>query len=80
MYIPKTDDYLKSLTDDEVNVLVNVLNVQKKNCILNFVMSKILEKLTTPDEVEKYVKIMRSNSSDNYVHHYNVKILYLFDP
>ena len=80
MYIPKTDDYLKSLTDDEVNVLVNVLNVQKKNCILNFVMSKILEKLTTPDEVEKYVKIMRSNSSDNYVHHYNVRILYLFDP
>ena len=27
--------------------------------------------LTTPDEVEKYVQ---SNSSDNCIHHYNVKI------
>ena len=33
--------------------------------------------LTTPDEVEKYVQL---NSSDNCVHHYNVKILNLFDP
>ena len=29
------------------------------------------------DEVEKYVL---SNSFDNFVHHYNVKILNLFDP
>ena len=32
--------------------------------------------LTTPDEAEKYVP---SNSSDNWVHHYNVEILKLCD-
>ena len=31
--------------------------------------------LTMPDEVEKYVQ---SNSSDNFLHHYNVEILNLF--
>ena len=35
--------------------------------------------LTTPDEVEKYVEIMQSNSSDKYVHGYNIEILNLFD-
>ena len=33
--------------------------------------------LTTLDEVEKYVQ---SNSSDNYIHSYNVEILNRFDP
>ena len=33
--------------------------------------------LTIPDEVEKYVQL---NSSDIYVHHYNVEILNHFDP
>ena len=33
--------------------------------------------LKAPDEVEKYVQ---SNSSDNYIHPYNVEILNLFDP
>ena len=46
--------------------------------------NKILEKfyifLTKPVEVEKYVENMQSNSSDNYIHHYNVKILNIFDP
>ena len=36
--------------------------------------------LTTPDEVEKYAKIMQSNSSDKYVHCYDFEILNLFDP
>ena len=35
--------------------------------------------LTTPDEVEKYVEVMQSNS-DNCVHRYNIEILNLFDP
>ena len=35
---------------------------------------------TTPHEVEKYVQIMKSNSSDKYVHLYNIEILNLFDP
>ena len=33
--------------------------------------------LTTPNEVDRYVQ---SNSSDNYIDHYNVEILNLFDP
>ena len=36
--------------------------------------------LTTPDEVEKYVETMQSNSSGNCVYHYNIEILNLFDP
>ena len=36
--------------------------------------------LATPDEVEKDPKMMHSNSSDNCVNRYNVKILNLFDP
>ena len=36
--------------------------------------------LTSPDEVEKYVKMMQSSSSDDYVHRYNIEILNLFDP
>ena len=36
--------------------------------------------LSTPDEVEKHVEIMQSNSSDKYVYHYNIEILNLFDP
>ena len=35
--------------------------------------------LITPDEVEKYAKMMQSNSSDNFVHCYNFEILNLFD-
>ena len=36
--------------------------------------------LTTPDEGEKYVKMIQSSSSDNCVYCYNIKILNLFDP
>ena len=35
--------------------------------------------LVTPDEAEKYAKMMQSNSSDNCVHHYNIKVLNIFD-
>ena len=35
---------------------------------------------TTPDEVEKYVEIMQSNSSYNFVHHYNAEILNILEP
>ena len=35
--------------------------------------------LTTPDEVEKYAKMMQSDPSDNCVHRYNIMILNLFD-
>ena len=36
--------------------------------------------ITTPDEVQKYVEIMQSNSSDKYVYHYNIEILNPSDP
>ena len=36
--------------------------------------------LTTPDEVEKYVEMIQSNSSDDCVYCYNIEILNLFDP
>ena len=46
--------------------------------------NKILEKfyifLATPDEVEKYAKMMQSNSSDNCVNRNNTMILNLFNP
>ena len=35
--------------------------------------------LTTPDEVQKHVEIIQSNSSDNGIHHYNVEILNIVD-
>ena len=82
LYIPKTDDYLKILTDEEVQGFVainigeyfksvreeqNIRKVAKSLCIFR----------TTPDEVEKYVQ---SNSSDNCIHCYNVEILNIFSP
>ena len=36
--------------------------------------------LATPDEVERYAKMIQSNSSNNCVHNYNNMILNLFDP
>ena len=36
--------------------------------------------LTTTDEVEKYVKIIQSNSSDNCIHRYNDESLNIFHP
>ena len=36
--------------------------------------------LKTPDEVEKYAKMMQSNSSDNCVQRYTIEILSHFDP
>ena len=35
--------------------------------------------LITPDEVEKYVEIMESNSFNNGIHRYNIEILSVFD-
>ena len=36
--------------------------------------------LATPDEVERYVETIQSNSSDNWIHRYNVEVLNIFDP
>ena len=75
LYIPKIDDYLEMLTDAEVKDLV-VKNLSKplnKEQNLGKVTKSLYNLLTTPDEVQ-------SNSSDNCIHHYNVRILNLFDP
>ena len=90
LYIPKIDDYLKILTDEEVKDFVTVNFSEYFKSTKEKLYSKLNEEqnirkvakslyifLTTPDEVEKYVQ---SNFSDNCIHHYNVEILNLFDP
>ena len=80
LYIPKIDDYLKILTDEDVKDFIAIdfseyfKSIRKEQNYRKVARSLVL---TTPDEVEKYVQ---SNSSDNCVHHYNVEILNLFDP
>ena len=36
--------------------------------------------LSTPDEVERYTKMMQSNFSDNCIHRYNTETLNIFRP
>ena len=50
-----------------------------KNKILEKFCKSIYIFLKTPDEKEKYVEIMQSNSSNKCVHRYNIEILNLFD-
>ena len=91
LYIPKIDDYLENLADEEVNnfVSINFSEYQiYKNMYSKPNEEQILRKgayspyifLTTADEVEKYLDIMQSNSSDMCVNRYGIKILNLFDP
>ena len=82
LYIPKTDDYLEILTDEEVKdfVIINFSEYFKsirEEQKLRQVAESVYIFLTTHNEVQKYVQ---SNSSDNCIHHYNVEILNLFDP
>ena len=89
LYIPKIDDYLKVLTDDEVKDFVAINFSEYFKSTKEKLYSKLNEEqnlrkvakslyifLTTPDEVEKYVQ---SNSSDNFIHCYNVEILNVFN-
>ena len=75
LYIRKIDDYLEILTDTEVKyfVVINLSKSLNKEQNLRKVAKPLYNLLTTPDEVQ-------SNSSDNCIHHYNVRILNLFDP
>ena len=79
LYIPKTDDYLKILTDEEVKDFVE-LNFNFKSIREEQNLRKVPRSLYifhgTPDDVEKYAQ---SNSSDNCIHRYNVEILNIFD-
>ena len=82
LYIPKTDDYLEILTDEEVKDFVAItfseyfksIRVEKN---LRKVAKSLYIFLTTPDDVKESEQ---SNSSDNYVFSYDVEILNLFYP
>ena len=50
-----------------------------RNRILEKLFNRPYIFLTKPDEIEKYVKTMKPNFSDNCVHGYNFEILNLFD-
>ena len=91
--IPKIGNYLKILSDDEVKdfLVINFSGYFKS--MREKLYSKLSEEknlrkfaelldifLTTPDDVEKYVEMIQSSSSDNCICHFNIKILNLFDP
>ena len=82
LYIPKIDDYLKILADEQVKDFVAInFSEYFKSTREELNLRKVTKSLyvfpTTADEVEKYVQ---SNSSDNCIHLYNVNILNIFDP
>ena len=79
--ILKIDDYLKILTDEEVEDFIAINPSEYFKSIteeqnLTKVSKYLYIFLTTPDEVEKYVQW---NSSDNCTHRYNVEILNNFN-
>ena len=81
LFIPKIDDYLEIMTDEEVKDFVAInfneyFKSIKEEQNLRKTAKSLCIFLITLDEVENYVE---SNSSDNCVHHYNVEILILFD-
>ena len=82
LYIPKIDDYLEILTDEEVKHFVVIIFSEYFETIREEQNLRKLAKLlyiflTTADEVEEYVD---SNYSDNCVYHNNVEILIIFYP
>ena len=92
LYIPKIDDYLKILTDEEVKDFVAINFNEYLKSTGERLYSKLNKEqnrkkvaesfyifLKTPDEVEKYVETMQSNSPDNCVYCFNVEMLSLFD-
>ena len=93
LYTPKIDDYLKILTDEEVKDFVVINFSEYFKSTREQLHSRLSEKeslrkmaeslynfLTTLDEVEKYVEILRSNSSDHLIYRSNLEILNIFDP
>ena len=78
MDIPKIDDYVEILTDEEVKDFVTInfseyFKSTSEEQNLRKVAKPLYIFLTTPDEVEL-------NSSDNCICHYKVEILNLFNP
>ena len=81
LYVPKFDDYLKVLTDEEVKDFVAInfseyfKSIREEQNLRKVAKSHYI--FLTADKVEKYVQ---SNSSDNDIHRCNVKILNIFNP
>ena len=73
-----TDDETKDFADTSVS---EYFNVQEKKLYSKPNKEQNLRKdaTATPDEVEKYDKMMQSSYSDNCVHCYDIEILNLFD-
>ena len=73
LHIPKIDDYLEILTDEEVKAFAATYfsEFKKEGQNLGKVAKSLYFFLTTPDKVQ-------SNSSDKGIHHYNFEILNLF--
>ena len=67
------DEYFKS-TEKEMNSKLDEEKSLRKVAELLYIF------LTTPGEVEKYVKMMQSSSFDICGHRYNIEIFNLFDP
>ena len=80
LYVPKIDDYLKLLTDEEETDFVTIKFSEyfksiKEEQNIRKVAKSLHIFLTTPDEVEKYVQ---PSSSDNCTHRYNGEIFKIF--
>ena len=75
LYIPKVDEYLEILTDEDVKdfAVINFSESIKEERNYRKVAKSFYLFLVTPDEVQ-------SNFSDNYIRQYDVKILNLFNP
>ena len=81
------------MTDDEVKDFVAISFSEYSKSTRERLYSKVNKEqnfrkvakspyifLITSDEVEKSAKMMQSSSPDNCAYHYNVGILYPFDP
>ena len=81
LYIPKIDDYLQILIDEEMKSFVAIhfseyfKSIREEENLRKVARLRYIF-LSTTDEVEQYVQ---SNSPDNCTHRYNLKILSLFD-
>ena len=82
LYIPKIDEYLEILNEEEVRDFVTInfreyfKSIREEQNLRKLAKSLYIF-LITPDEVEKY---LQSNSSDNCTHLYDVEILNILDP
>ena len=81
LYIPKNDDYLKILTNDEANDFIVINFSEYFKSTREILYSKLNEEQnfrTVPESL--YIFVTIPNKVEKYVHRYNVEILNLFDP